>query len=275
MKKKKNRFSPFFLFFFQLTASLYCHPVLYRFIALQQPRNDFAGFHSGGWNTVAPLKYRTTGDDRFIGVLIFLTQFRGSRFFFPPVCSTRGKWNFPCQSCEPGNKRRGEGGIVGVVRRVFLTRLIGEVGGWRRDENSGATEWSGLWDCCSLFLCTFIFFCFVFFLGNKSTFMFKSLVEIEFRDEKRGVLERDFFLIEEILIEKFWKEIFSNMDLFSCFHLVNLCLIDWNWIIWKYEMWNETFENLRRVFYFYNRYFIFSKSKFCAFYIIRNIALFV
>lgn len=33
--------------------------------------------------------------------------------------------------------------------------------------------------------------------------MFKSLVEIEFRDEKRGVLERDFFLIEEILIEKF------------------------------------------------------------------------
>lgn len=69
--------------------------------------------------------------------------------------------------------------------------------------------------------------------------MFKSLVEIEFRDEKRGVLERDFFLIEEILIEKFWKEIFSNMDLFSCFHLVNLCLVDWNLKIWdvKWNVW--------------------------------------
>lgn len=139
-------------------------------------------------------------------------------FFF--VCSTRGKWNFPCQPCELGDKRRGEDGIVGVVRRVFLTRLIGEVEGWRRDENSGVIEWNGLWDYLTIIpffsasLFFYFFFFFVFFLDIE--FMFRSLIEIGFRREKGGVWGRNFFYrillyfclfcawkVEEILIKKF------------------------------------------------------------------------
>lgn len=164
MKKKKD--IDFFLFFFHLTASLYCHPCPPSFYCVATASKWLCRVSQWWSKTVAPLKYRTTGDDRFIGALIFLTQFRGSRFFFFSVCSTRGKWNFPCQPCEPGDKRRGEGGIVGVVRCVFLTRLIGEVGGWRRDENSGTIEWSELWDCLTIvpFFSALLFFFLFFFL---------------------------------------------------------------------------------------------------------------
>lgn len=168
---------------------------------------------------VAPLKYRTTGDDRFIGALIFLMQFHGSRFF--SVCSIRGKWNFSCQPCEPRDKRRGEDGIVGVVRCVFLTRLIGEVGGWRKDENSGTAEWSELWECLTVvpFSSALLFFFFLF-LSIESAFYiytstFKSLVEIGFWGGKGDVLEKYFFyrvFLFSVYFEKFCLRSWGNFN---------------------------------------------------------------
>lgn len=106
-------------------TGLYCHPYC-SFIALQRPRNDFA---VSGQSKHDPWNIERRGDVRYQGPHFSDAIPWPSGF---SVCSTRYR-EISFSLSAMWTKRANDTGrrgldLVGVVRRVFLTRLIGEVG---------------------------------------------------------------------------------------------------------------------------------------------------
>lgn len=164
--EKKKKDIDFFLFFFHLTASLYCHPCPPSFYCVATASKWLCRVSQWWSKTVAPLKYRTTGDDRFIGALIFLTQFRGSRFFFFFRLFYPRKMKFSLSAMWAGGQEKGRG-----WNRWGSSMCVFDKANWRGWRMKKGWKFRYHWmertlrlfNYCSLFLCTFNFF-FVFFL---------------------------------------------------------------------------------------------------------------